>query len=165
VVGLVGATLLLHGRFGMTAYSRQRLVRRLVRIYVEVIRDIPLLLQPPCFWYFCGVLSFRQRQPSLANSWVVLAKSGALSWPGFRRGWSWRAATGKWDLASSWRFSVEFRRRPAHGLITYNRCLRGRSGCVAASPLCPRQWEAAHFPGDCLEPEQWRSWCCPRPCR
>ena len=55
VVGLVGATLL-GTLLGMASFSRNGLLKLLARFYVEVIRNIPLLLQL-VFWYFVVFLA------------------------------------------------------------------------------------------------------------
>jgi len=140
VFGLVGATVL-GTAVGMSAYSGNGLVRRLGRVYVEVIRNIPLLLQL-LFWYFVVFLSFRNGNEALQLPGVVLAKSGLyLAW--FADGWTWQGpqlVNGIWQ--APWRFSVEFAALLT-GLITYTGAFVAEvvRGGIAAVPR--GQWEAA----------------------
>ena len=140
LIGLVGATLL-GTAVGMAAYSGNGLVRRLGRVYVEVIRNIPLLLQL-LFWYFVVFLSFRNSTEALQLPGLVLAKSGLyLAW--FAEGWRWQGPeliNGVWQ--APWRFSVEFAALLT-GLITYTGAFVAEvvRGGIAAVPR--GQWEAA----------------------
>ena len=74
VTGLVGATLL-GTLVGTASFSSNGLLRRLARVYVEVIRNIPLLLQL-VFWYFVVFLSLPGGEQAIQLPGVVLAKSG-----------------------------------------------------------------------------------------
>ncbi|MEB3334226.1 MAG: ABC transporter permease subunit, partial [Cyanobacteriota bacterium] len=72
--GLVGATAL--GTLaGMAAFSGNALLRGVARVYVEVVRNIPLLLQL-VFWYFVVFLTLPNGREALQLPGVVLAKSG-----------------------------------------------------------------------------------------
>ena len=72
VVGLVGSTLL-GTLVGMASFSHNGLLRRLARVYVEVVRNIPLLLQL-VFWYFVVFLSLPNGVAAIQFPGVVLAK-------------------------------------------------------------------------------------------
>jgi general L-amino acid transport system permease protein len=74
LTGLVGATVL-GTLMGVASFSRNGLLRGLSRLYVEVVRNIPLLLQL-VFWYFVVVLSLPNGTAALQLPGVVLAKSG-----------------------------------------------------------------------------------------
>jgi general L-amino acid transport system permease protein len=74
LTGLVGATLL-GTAMGVASFSRNGLLRRLARVYVEVVRNIPLLLQL-VFWYFVVFLALPNGTAAWQLPGVVLAKSG-----------------------------------------------------------------------------------------
>ncbi len=139
VFALVGSSLL--GLLvGMAAFSRNGLLRGLARVYVELVRNVPLLLQL-LFWYFVVFLALPDGAAALGWPALVLAKSG-LYIAGF--------ADGRWQLpqllASGWQapvhLSVEFAALLT-GLITYigafiAEVVRGGIASVPAG-----QWEAA----------------------
>ena len=138
--GLVGATLL--GTLaGMSSFSSNGLLRRLVRLYVEVVRNIPLLLQL-VFWYFVVFLSLPNGAAALQLPGVVLAKSG-LYLAGFQHGLGWigpQLLNGVWQAPL--RLSVEFSALLT-GLVVYSGAYIAEvvRGGIAAVP--PGQWEAA----------------------
>ena len=74
IAGLIGATLL-GTVVGTASFSSNGLLRRLARIYVELIRNIPLLLQL-VFWYFVVFLSLPNGEQAIQLPGLVLAKSG-----------------------------------------------------------------------------------------
>jgi general L-amino acid transport system permease protein len=79
LLALFGASLL-GLLIGLCAFSSNGLLRGLARIYVELIRNIPLLLQL-LFWYFVVFLGLPDREAALQLPGVVLAKSGLyLAW-------------------------------------------------------------------------------------
>ena len=63
ISGLVGATVL-GTLIGTASFSSNGLLRRLARVYVEVIRNIPLLLQL-MFWYFVVFLALPNGRDAL----------------------------------------------------------------------------------------------------
>ncbi len=135
VVGLVGATLL-GTLVGVAAFSSNGLLRRLARIYVEVIRNIPLLLQL-VFWYFVVFLALPGGSEAIRLPGVVLAKSGLyLGSP--------ELVNGQWQAPL--RFTVEFSALLT-GLVVYTAAFIGEvvRGGVAAVPR--GQWEAARSLG------------------
>jgi general L-amino acid transport system permease protein len=140
LVGLVGATLL-GTLVGMASFSHNGLLRRLARVYVEVVRNIPLLLQL-VFWYFVVFLSLPNGLQAIQLPGVVLAKSG-LYIAGFSEGLRWMGPTlvnGVWQAPV--RLSVEFGALLT-GLIVYSgafiaEVVRGGIAAVAKG-----QWEAA----------------------
>lgn len=135
VVGLVGATLL-GTLVGVAAFSSNGLLRRLARIYVEVIRNIPLLLQL-VFWYFVVFLALPGGSEAIQLPGVVLAKSGLyLGSP--------ELVNGQWQAPL--RFTVEFSALLT-GLVVYTAAFIGEvvRGGVAAVPR--GQWEAARSLG------------------
>ncbi len=140
LLGLVGATLL-GTAVGMAAYSGNGLLRRLARLYVEVIRNIPLLLQL-LFWYFVVFLSFPNGTDAFQLPGVVLSKSG-LYLAGFGPQLAWQGPSlvnGVWQAPL--RFSVEFVALLT-GLITHTGAFVAEvvRGGIAAVPR--GQWEAA----------------------
>ncbi len=140
LLGLVGATLL-GTALGMAAFSGNGLLRRLGRVYVEVIRNIPLLLQL-LFWYFVVFLSFPNGEQALQMPGLVVSKSG-LYLAGFGPGMAWlgpQLVNGVWQAPV--RFSVEFVALLT-GLITYTGAFVAEvvRGGIAAVPR--GQWEAA----------------------
>ena len=138
--GLIGATIV--GTLaGMANFSSNGLLRRLVRVYVELVRNIPLLLQL-VFWYFVVFLSLPNGLAALQGPGVVLAKSG-LYLAGFHNGLHW---VGPQLINDVWqaplRLSVEFCALLV-GLVVYSgayiaEVVRGGIASVPAG-----QWEAA----------------------
>ena len=131
ISGLIGATLL--GTLaGMANFSSNGLLRRLVRFYVEVVRNIPLLLQL-VFWYFVVFLSLPNGTDALQLPGVVLAKSGLyLGNP--------QLVSGVWQAPL--RLSVEFAALLT-GLVVYSGAYIAEvvRGGIASVPR--GQWEAA----------------------
>ncbi|MFS6819400.1 ABC transporter permease subunit [Synechococcus lacustris Tous-12m] len=74
VSGLVLATAL-GVAVGAASFSGNPLLRGVTRIYVELIRNIPLLLQL-VFWYFAVFLSLPSADQALQLPGMQLAKSG-----------------------------------------------------------------------------------------
>ncbi|MEA5399973.1 ABC transporter permease subunit [Synechococcus sp. BA-124 BA4] len=140
LVGLVGATLL-GTAMGMASFSSNGLLRRLARVYVEVIRNIPLLLQL-LFWYFVVFLALPNGTAAFQLPGIVLSKSGLyLAW--FAQGFSWQGpelVNGVWRAPL--RLSVEFTALLT-GLITYTGAFVAEvvRGGIASVPK--GQWEAA----------------------
>ncbi len=140
LVGLVGATLL-GTAMGMASFSGNGLLRRLARLYVEVIRNIPLLLQL-LFWYFVVFLALPNGTAAFQLPGIVLSKSGLyLAW--FAQGFSWQGpelVNGVWRAPL--RLSVEFTALLT-GLITYTGAFVAEvvRGGIASVPK--GQWEAA----------------------
>jgi general L-amino acid transport system permease protein len=140
LVGLVGATLL-GTLVGMASFSHNGLLRRLARVYVEVVRNIPLLLQL-VFWYFVVFLSLPNGVAAIQLPGVVLAKSG-LYIAGLGEGLRWMGpalVNGVWQAPV--RLSVEFGALLT-GLIVYSGAFIAEvvRGGIAAVPK--GQWEAA----------------------
>jgi general L-amino acid transport system permease protein len=140
LVGLVGATLL-GTLVGMASFSHNGLLRRLARVYVEVVRNIPLLLQL-VFWYFVVFLTLPNGLAAIQLPGVVLAKSG-LYIAGLGEGLRWMGPTlvnGVWQAPV--RLSVEFGALLT-GLIVYSGAFIAEvvRGGIAAVPK--GQWEAA----------------------
>lgn len=140
LVGLVGATLL-GTLVGMASFSHNGLLRRLARVYVEVVRNIPLLLQL-VFWYFVVFLTLPNGVAAIQLPGVVLAKSG-LYIAGLGEGLRWMGPTlvnGVWQAPV--RLSVEFGALLT-GLIVYSGAFIAEvvRGGIAAVPK--GQWEAA----------------------
>jgi general L-amino acid transport system permease protein len=140
LLSLVGATVL--GTLaGMASFSRNGLLRGLARVYVEVIRNIPLLLQL-VFWYFVVFLSLPNGEAAVQLPGVVLAKSG-LYGAGFSDGMRWlgpQLVNGVWQAPL--RLSVEFGSLLT-GLIVYSGAFIAEvvRGGIAAVPR--GQWEAS----------------------
>lgn len=140
LVGLVGATLL-GTLVGMASFSHNGLLKRLARVFVEVVRNIPLLLQL-VFWYFVVFLTLPNGVDAIQLPGVVLAKSG-LYIAGFGEGLRWMGPTlvgGVWQAPV--RLSVEFGALLT-GLIVYSGAFIAEvvRGGIAAVPK--GQWEAA----------------------
>jgi general L-amino acid transport system permease protein len=140
LVGLVGATLL-GTLVGMASFSHNGLLKRLARIYVEVVRNIPLLLQL-VFWYFVVFLTLPNGAAALQLPGIVLAKSG-LYLAGLGEGLRWLApqlVNGVWQAPI--RLTVEFAALLT-GLIVYSGAFIAEvvRGGLAAVPK--GQWEAA----------------------
>ncbi|MFM7676921.1 MAG: ABC transporter permease subunit [Synechococcus sp.] len=140
LTGLVGATLL--GTLaGMATFSGNGLLRALVRAYVEVVRNIPLLLQL-LFLYFVVFLALPNGGAALQAPGVVLAKSG-LYLAGLGEGMRWtvpQLVNGVWQAPL--RLSVEFSALIT-GLVVYSGAFIAEvvRGGIAAVPR--GQWEAA----------------------
>jgi general L-amino acid transport system permease protein len=131
IVGLVGATVL-GTLIGTASFSSNGLLRRLARVYVEVIRNIPLLLQL-IFWYFVVFLALPNGRDALQLPGIVLAKSGLfLGSP--------ELVDGVWQAPL--RFTVEFGALLT-GLVVYTAAFIAEvvRGGVASVPK--GQWEAA----------------------
>jgi general L-amino acid transport system permease protein len=135
LVGLVGATLL-GTLVGVAAFSSNGLLRRLARIYVEVIRNIPLLLQL-VFWYFVVFLALPGGGDAIQLPGLVLAKSGLYLWRP-------ELVDGQWQAPL--RLTVEFSALLT-GLVVYTAAFIAEvvRGGVAAVPR--GQWEAARSLG------------------
>ena len=131
ITGLIAATVL--GTLaGMANFSSNGLLRRLVRLYVELVRNIPLLLQL-VFWYFVVFLSLPNGAAALQLPGVVLAKSGLyLGNP--------QLVNGVWQAPL--RLSVEFSALLT-GLVVYSGAYIAEvvRGGLASVPK--GQWEAA----------------------
>jgi general L-amino acid transport system permease protein len=144
LVGLVGATLL-GTLVGSAAFSSNGLLRRLARIYVELVRNIPLLLQL-VFWYFVVFLAFPNGVNAIQLPGIVLAKSGLyLGW--FGDGWQWQMpylSGGVWHAPL--RLTVEFGALLT-GLVVFTTAFIAEvvRGGIAAVPK--GQWEAARSLG------------------
>ena len=140
LVGLVGATAL-GTVVGLASFSPNALLRGLARSYVELIRNIPLLLQL-VFWYFVVFLALPNGEAALQLPGVVLAKSGLfLAW--FGEGLRWSGPTlveGVWQAPL--RLTVEFSALVT-GLVVYTGAFISEvvRGGITAVPK--GQWEAA----------------------
>ncbi len=140
LVGLVGATAL-GTVVGLASFSSNALLRGLARAYVELIRNIPLLLQL-VFWYFVVFLALPNGEAALQLPGVVLAKSGLfLAW--FGEGLRWSGPTlveGVWQAPL--RLTVEFSALVT-GLVVYTGAFISEvvRGGITAVPK--GQWEAA----------------------
>ena len=135
LAGLVGATVL-GTLVGVAAFSSNGLLRRLARVYVELIRNIPLLLQL-VFWYFVVFLALPGGRDAIQLPGVVLAKSGLfLIRP--------ELVNGVWQAPL--RLTVEFGALLT-GLVVYTAAFIAEvvRGGVASVPS--RQWEAARSLG------------------
>jgi general L-amino acid transport system permease protein len=135
LAGLVGATML-GTLVGVASFSGNGLVRRLARVYVELIRNIPLLLQL-LFWYFVVFLALPGGAQALQLPGVVLAKSGLyLGRP--------ELVNGVWQAPL--RLTVEFSALLT-GLVVYTAAFIAEvvRGGVASVPS--GQWEAARSLG------------------
>ena len=131
IAGLVGATVL-GTLIGTASFSSNGLLRRLARLYVEVIRNIPLLLQL-IFWYFVVFLALPNGRDALQLPGIVLAKSGLfLGSP--------ELVDGVWHAPL--RFTVEFGALLT-GLVVYTAAFIAEvvRGGIASVPK--GQWEAA----------------------
>ena len=144
LTGLVGATVL-GTVMGVASFSRNGLLRGLARLYVEVVRNIPLLLQL-VFWYFVVFLALPNGTAALQLPGLVLAKSGlylaglagslgeGLRWAGPQ------LVNGVWQAPL--RITVEFAALLT-ALVIYSGAFIAEvvRGGVAAVPK--GQWEAA----------------------
>ena len=102
IAGLIGSTLL-GSLLGMASFSGNALLRRLSRLYVEVVRNIPMLLQL-VFWYFVVFLALPNGSAAIQLPGLVLAKSG-LYIAGFAEGWRWmgpQLVNGVWQAPLRW---------------------------------------------------------------
>ncbi|MCP9927725.1 ABC transporter permease subunit [Cyanobium sp. CH-040] len=135
LAGLVGATVL-GTLVGVASFSGNGLLRRLARVYVELIRNIPLLLQL-LFWYFVVFLALPGGAEAIQLPGVVLAKSGLyLGNP--------ELVNGVWQAPL--RLTVEFSALLT-GLVVYTAAFIAEvvRGGVASVP--GGQWEAARSLG------------------
>ncbi|MFM8525633.1 MAG: ABC transporter permease subunit [Cyanobacteriota bacterium] len=135
LAGLVGSSVL--GLVvGSAAFSSNGLLRRLARIYVELIRNIPLLLQL-VFWYFVVFLALPNGSQAIQLPGFVLAKSGLYLGAA-------ELVNGVWQAPI--RFSVEFGALLT-GLVVYTGAFIAEvvRGGVASVPR--GQWEAARSLG------------------
>ncbi|MGB5136566.1 MAG: ABC transporter permease subunit [Prochlorococcaceae cyanobacterium] len=135
LAGLVGATML-GTLVGVASFSGNGLLRRLARIYVELIRNIPLLLQL-LFWYFVVFLALPGGAEAIQLPGVVLAKSGLyLGRP--------ELVNGVWQAPL--RLTVEFSALLT-GLVVYTAAFIAEvvRGGVASVPS--GQWEASRSLG------------------
>ena len=131
ITGLVGATVL-GTLIGTASFSSNGLLRGLARVYVEVIRNIPLLLQL-IFWYFVVFLALPNGTDAIQLPGLVLAKSGLfLGDP--------QLVNGVWQAPV--RFTVEFGALLT-GLVVYTAAFIAEvvRGGIASVPK--GQWEAA----------------------
>ena len=138
--GLVGSTVL-GTLVGMAAFSSNGLLRGLARSYVELVRNIPLLLQL-VFWYFVVFLALPNGSAALQLPGLVLAKSGVYL-AGLGEGWRWLGPTlvdGVWQAPL--RLTVEFCALLS-GLVVYSGAFIAEvvRGGIASVPR--GQWEAA----------------------
>ncbi len=131
LAGLVGATVLGTG-LGLAAFSSNGLLRRLSRLYVELIRNIPLLLQL-LFWYFVVFMALPGGAAAIQLPGLVLAQSGLYLGTA-------ELVNGVWQAPL--RLSVEFA-AVLTGLVTYTAAFIAEvvRGGIAAVPA--GQWEAA----------------------
>ena len=132
---LVGATAL-GTAVGLASFSRNALLRSLARVYVEVIRNCPLLMQL-LFWYFVVFLGLPDGASALHLPGVVLAKSGLHLGHAALVDGVWRAPI---------RLSLEFTAL-LWALVVYSGAFIAEvvRGGVQAVP--PGQWEAARSLG------------------
>ena len=135
VAGLVGATVL-GTLIGVAAFSSNGLLRRLGRVYVELIRNIPLLLQL-VFWYFVVFLSLPGGEQAIQLPGVVLAKSGLyLGQP--------ELINGVWQ--GQLRLTVEFGALLT-GLVVYTAAFIAEVVRGGVASVSPGQWEASRSLG------------------
>ena len=146
LAGLVGA-MLLGTLVGVAAFSSNGLLRRLARVYVELIRNIPLLLQL-VFWYFVVFLALPGGRDALQLPGLVLAKSGLylgwfsdplhLVWMGpHLEGTVWHAPL---------RITVEFGALLT-GLVVYTAAFIAEVVRGGVASVSNGQWEAARSLG------------------
>ena len=135
LVGLVGATLL-GTLVGVAAFSSNGLLRRLARVYVEVIRNIPLLLQL-VFWYFVVFLALPGGRDALQLPGLVLAKSGLYLWRP-------ELVDGQWQAPL--RLTVEFSALLT-GLVVYTASFIAEVVRGGVAAVHRGQWEAARSLG------------------
>lgn len=131
ISGLVLATVL-GVATGAASLSRNPLLAAVMRTYVEVVRNVPLLLQL-VFWYFAVFLALPAAPQALRLPLISLAKSGVFLG-------SVSLVNG--ELVGGWRLSLELAALLT-GLVVYSGAFIAevvRGGIVSV----PRgQWEAA----------------------
>jgi len=83
IVGFISTTIV-GILVGVSSFSQNWLLRKISQVYVEIIRNTPLLLQL-LFWYFVVFLSFPKSSESLGIfDTIFLSKSGIqCPWPAF----------------------------------------------------------------------------------
>ncbi|WP_341884833.1 ABC transporter permease subunit [Synechococcus sp. UW140] len=140
VSGLVLATAL-GVAVGAASFSGNPLLRGITRVYVELIRNIPLLLQL-VFWYFAVFLSLPSADQALQLPGMQLAKSGI---------YLFGADLVNGELVGGLRLSLELAALLT-GLVIYSAAFIAEvvRGGIASVPL--GQWEAAKSLG--LKPLQ-----------
>ncbi|MEY4825855.1 MAG: ABC-type permease for basic amino acid and glutamine [Cyanobacteriota bacterium] len=140
VSGLVLATAL-GVAVGAASFSGNPLLRGVTRVYVELIRNIPLLLQL-VFWYFAVFLSLPSADQALQLPGMQLAKSGI---------YLFGADLVNGELVGGLRLSLELAALLT-GLVIYSAAFIAEvvRGGIASVPL--GQWEAAKSLG--LKPLQ-----------
>ncbi len=140
VSGLVLATAL-GVAVGAASFSGNPLLRGVTRIYVELVRNIPLLLQL-VFWYFAVFLSLPSADQALQLPGMQLAKSGI---------YLFGADLVNGELVGGLRLSLELAALLT-GLVIYSAAFIAEvvRGGIVSVPL--GQWEAAKSLG--LKPLQ-----------
>nr|WP_315856548.1 ABC transporter permease subunit [Synechococcus lacustris] len=140
VSGLVLATAL-GVAVGAASFSGNPLLRSVTRVYVELVRNIPLLLQL-VFWYFAVFLSLPSADQALQLPGMQLAKSGI---------YLFGADLVNGELVGGLRLSLELAALLT-GLVIYSAAFIAEvvRGGIASVPL--GQWEAAKSLG--LKPLQ-----------
>lgn len=129
--GLVLATAL-GVAIGAASFSGNPLLRGVTRVYVELVRNIPLLLQL-LFWYFAVFLSLPSADQALQLPGLQLAKSGI---------YLFGADLVNGELVGGLRLSLELAALLT-GLVIYSAAFIAEvvRGGIASVPL--GQWEAA----------------------
>ncbi|MFN7230167.1 MAG: ABC transporter permease subunit [Synechococcaceae cyanobacterium] len=140
LTALVGSTLL-GTLLGMASFSRNGLLRFLARGYVEIVRNIPLLIQL-VFWYFVVFLALPNGTAAVQLPGLVMAKSGFYL-AGLADGLRWtgpQLVNGVWQAPL--RLTVEFCALIT-GLVIYSAAFIAEvvRGGIASVPR--GQWEAA----------------------
>ncbi len=140
LTALIGASVL-GTLMGMASFSRNGLLRALARAYVEIVRNIPLLIQL-VFWYFVVFLSLPNGADALQLPGLVMAKSGFYM-AGLGEGMRWMGpelVNGVWQAPL--RLTVEFCALIT-GLVVYSGAFIAEvvRGGISAVPR--GQWEAA----------------------
>ncbi|MBI2568795.1 MAG: ABC transporter permease subunit [Candidatus Schekmanbacteria bacterium] len=114
VLGCLGATVL-GGAIGISRLSSNWLLARLAAAYVEIVRNVPLLVQLS-FWYFAVLGALPGPRDSIALGLATLNNRGLyLPWPVLAPPWRSHvvALVAGVALASLWRF----RRLRAHSRL------------------------------------------------
>lgn len=126
---------------GAASFSGNLLLRSVTRIYVELVRNIPLLLQL-VFWYFAVFLSLPSADQALQLPGLQLAKSGI---------YLFGADLVNGELVGGLRLSLELAALLT-GLVIYSAAFIAEvvRGGIASVPI--GQWEAAKSLG--LKPLQ-----------
>lgn len=126
---------------GAASFSGNPLLRSVTRIYVELVRNIPLLLQL-VFWYFAVFLSLPSADQALQLPGLQLAKSGI---------YLFGADLVNGELVGGLRLSLELAALLT-GLVIYSAAFIAEvvRGGIASVPI--GQWEAAKSLG--LKPLQ-----------